>query len=263
MSTPNDLIAVAASQVGTKEQGKNRTKYGAWFGFNGVAWCSIFVAWCLGQVGMDPRPFIASYASCDAAYAGWKRLGRTFSDKMQIKPGTILFYRFSRKGGFSDHTGIAVSAPYRKFGIWYVDTIEGNTSGGSNTSGGMVQRRTRKLSLVVGMAWPAYTNAQAPQTPPPPPAAPPATSLPVRPYIAVGATGRAVEVAQFELALVSGYQFPPSSIGTFDLYLCQAIQNLGKVLGKNWPGDLSYLGPDQWAAIDFLVLKSGHSPGVI
>ena len=34
-----DIVDVAIGELGYKEQGNNRTKYGAWYGMNGAAWC--------------------------------------------------------------------------------------------------------------------------------------------------------------------------------------------------------------------------------
>lgn len=40
---PKDIIDVAIGEIGYSEQGNNKTKYGAWYGMNGAAWCHIFV----------------------------------------------------------------------------------------------------------------------------------------------------------------------------------------------------------------------------
>lgn len=46
-------VDIALGQVGYIEQppGSNRTKYGEWYGYNGVPWCAIFVSWCLHEAG--------------------------------------------------------------------------------------------------------------------------------------------------------------------------------------------------------------------
>lgn len=41
-----DIVDVAIGELGYKEQGNNRTKYGAWYGMNGAAGCHMFVSWC-------------------------------------------------------------------------------------------------------------------------------------------------------------------------------------------------------------------------
>lgn len=87
---------------------------------------------------------------------------------------------------------------------------------------------------------------------------PVAKPLPMRSQISSGETGRLVEIAQWELAVAAGRQFPESSLGAYDLHLIAAVRDLGKILGKNWTG--LFIGPDQWQAIDFLYLAKGHEP---
>ncbi len=43
----HDIISIAKTQVGYTEN--NGTKYGAWLGVPGTAWCAAFVAWCANQ----------------------------------------------------------------------------------------------------------------------------------------------------------------------------------------------------------------------
>ena len=157
MSTPDQLVEVARSQRGVHEspRGSNRTPYGQWFGFQGVAWCSIFVAWCLAQIGLDPRHAIDGYASCAMALSGWRRMRRTVA-KTAIAPGDILFFKLGRRGGFTNHTGIATSVPYKRRGRWVVDSVDGNTNASGSRTGGEVQEKTRPLSQVVGVARPQY-----------------------------------------------------------------------------------------------------------
>ncbi len=160
MSTAAQALEVAGSQEGVAERprGSNRTPYGEWFGFNGVAWCSIFVAWVLARIGLDPRPAIDGYASCASALAGWRRLRRTVP-KDQAQPGDVLFFKIGRRGNATNHTGFARSVPYRRRGRWVIDTIEGNTNAAGSRTGGMVLRKTRPMSQVVGVARPQYVAA--------------------------------------------------------------------------------------------------------
>ena len=48
MTKASDIVKVAVSQIGVKESpaNSNKTKYGKWFGMNGVPWCAIFLDWC-------------------------------------------------------------------------------------------------------------------------------------------------------------------------------------------------------------------------
>lgn len=43
------ITYVAKNEVGYAESSSNLTKYGEWFGSDGLAWCAIFVAWCADQ----------------------------------------------------------------------------------------------------------------------------------------------------------------------------------------------------------------------
>ena len=47
-----DIVAIALTQVGYYEGYNNDTKYGVWYGYNNLAWCGIFVAWCANQAGV-------------------------------------------------------------------------------------------------------------------------------------------------------------------------------------------------------------------
>jgi len=89
------------------------------------------------------------------------------------------------------------------------------------------------------------------------PPAPTPTKLPVRQALVIGARGRLVEIAQWELAVISGAQFP-GEVGIYWGFLEHALVNLGKVLGKSWDGHT--LGAEQWSAIDFIYLSKGHAP---
>lgn len=65
------VIAKAEAEIGTTETGTDNNKYGAALGMNGVAWCGIFVAWCLKQGGFGLPKF--NYASAAAfAYTAQK-----------------------------------------------------------------------------------------------------------------------------------------------------------------------------------------------
>ena len=40
-----DIVDVAIGEIGYREQGSNKTKYGVYTGTNGAAWCHSFVSW--------------------------------------------------------------------------------------------------------------------------------------------------------------------------------------------------------------------------
>jgi peptidoglycan hydrolase-like protein with peptidoglycan-binding domain len=139
------IIDTAASQNGTKENppNTNKTKYGEWYGMNGVHWCAIFVSWVYDQAG-HPLGQIDSpkgYHYCPSAYNFWKRNNRITKDP---QPGDIVLYDW-KGDGLSDHTGIFVTwvKPGETFKAW-----EGNTSLTNDSDGGQVMLRTRSAKLV-------------------------------------------------------------------------------------------------------------------
>lgn len=132
-----DPLKIAAGELGSTEQpaNSNRTKYGAWYGWNGVVWCMIFVQWCFATAGL-PLPF--KTASCSELLA-WYRKNHPECIVTQPKPRDIIIYNFG-------HTGIVESAT-----AGTITAIEGNTSPGetgSQSNGGGVFRRTRGKKLV-------------------------------------------------------------------------------------------------------------------
>jgi hypothetical protein len=135
------VVEVATKEIGNGEAPKdsNKTKYGQWFGYNGVPWCAIFVSWCyhlagcrLGNIG-----FIRGFAGCQTAV-----LHFTKTNEITTTPeaGDIVFYDWNNDKRY-DHTGIFVK--------WISKTtfeaIEGNTSFGNDSNGGQVMRRQRNI----------------------------------------------------------------------------------------------------------------------
>lgn len=47
------ITYVANQEVGYVETYNDITKYGEWYGFNGTAWCAIFVSWCAYMADID------------------------------------------------------------------------------------------------------------------------------------------------------------------------------------------------------------------
>lgn len=131
-------LSLAAGELGAMESpaGSNRTKYGQWYGWNGVPWCMIFVQWCFHQAG---RPLPYRTASCSALLS-WYRDNQRERIVSHPRPGDIAIYRFS-------HTGIVESAAGTT-----ATAIEGNTSPGetgSQSNGGGVFRRTRPQAVAL------------------------------------------------------------------------------------------------------------------
>ncbi len=140
----NDVLRVAASQLGVREKGRNISDYGEWFGANGVFWCAEFVSWVFAHAGrplpisIGARKGASGYAFCqygrDAAY----KRGELFS---RPRPGDVFFH-FRRGDRGAGHTGIVVDVlPDGR-----VVTIEGNAGPQSGRDGGGVVKQTRSLA---------------------------------------------------------------------------------------------------------------------
>jgi CHAP domain len=135
----NEIIRIAEKEVGQGEKplNTNRTKYGKWFGYDGVAWCGMFVSWCYAMAGFQlPKiGFSKGFAGCQTAVAYFKKNNQTTTDPQE---GDIVFFDWNKDGRY-DHTGIFVK--------WIDDntfeTIEGNTAVGNDSNGGTVMKRKR------------------------------------------------------------------------------------------------------------------------
>lgn len=139
------IIDIAAAELGTVENpaGSNKTKYGAWYGLNGFAWCAMYVSWVYDHAG-HPLGHIEDdkgYRSCQGGYQHWKSAGRLTNDP---KPGDIVIYDWNGDG-HADHTGIFNSwvTPGKTFTAY-----EGNTAVGDDSNGGIVMLRTRNAGSV-------------------------------------------------------------------------------------------------------------------
>lgn len=133
------VLEAAALEIGTKESpiGTNKTKYGKWFGFDGVAWCAIFVSYIYDKAGcpLGNIGFLKGMAGCGTAVAHFRKTSQ-FTTNPQ--PGDIVFFDWNLDKQF-DHVGIFV----RKIDDKTFETIEGNTSLSNQSNGGQVMRRTR------------------------------------------------------------------------------------------------------------------------
>ncbi len=141
----NEIIRIAEKEIGETEKpaNSNKTKYGKWFGLDGVAWCGMFVSWCYAQAGFQlPKiGFSKGFAGCQTAVAYFKK-----NNKITTKPveGDIVFFDFNNDGRY-DHTGI--------FKQWLTkdtfESIEGNTALGNDSNGGKVMFRTRNIKNAI------------------------------------------------------------------------------------------------------------------
>lgn len=137
MVSGEDVLAVAAGEIGYHE-GKNKdNKYGKWYGMNNVHWCLEFVQWCYHIAGMD-LPF--KTPSC-SGLLNWYRRNQPECITNDPTPGCIVIFDFPGTAYATDHTGL-----FEGKGKTTITTIDGNTSNESEGNGGWVQRRTRAIS---------------------------------------------------------------------------------------------------------------------
>lgn len=141
----NRIIEIAEAEIGTKEQpeNSNETRYGEWFGMNGVAWCGIFVSWCYAMAGKQlPKiGFSKGFAGCQTAVKYFKDNGLITTTPVE---GDIVFFDWNNDVRY-DHTGIFVSGLDNQ----YFQTIEGNTAIGNDSNGGQVMKRSRKYRQAI------------------------------------------------------------------------------------------------------------------
>lgn len=168
------VLEVARRELGTKESppGSNRQRYGAAYGWNGVAWCAQWVWYVLTKAGCGP--LIPKTAST-VVMADWYRKRGQWHTR-DPRPGDLVFFKFAGNNNPVNHVGIVEAVEAGGTLI----CIEGNTAGtaaGDQRNGGMVARK-RRLANVVGFARPTYPPAAVSAAPEQPPS--PAADLPVK-----------------------------------------------------------------------------------
>lgn len=167
MSTPTDLLRKAAAEIGyyAPNDPAPGSKYGRWeaekLGIGWLAgpstvvwWCAIFVSWVLD--GIATLPGAPGY-NCDAMRAAARKAGQGLGNVRDARPGDIVFFDWNHDGSL-DHVGIVELNAGT-----YLQTIEGNTSsgtGGSQSAGNGVWRRTRDWSSVSDVVRPALNDVE-------------------------------------------------------------------------------------------------------
>jgi hypothetical protein len=145
--TRQDIIELALVEVGYTESpaDSNETKYGAWFGFDGVAWCGMFVSWVFHHAGfpLGNIGFLKGFAGCQTAVAFFKKNGQIVTDP---QTGDIAFFDWNGDGRY-DHVGIFRKGLDNK-GLRF-ECLEGNTSVSNQSNGGQVMSRSRSYKNVI------------------------------------------------------------------------------------------------------------------
>lgn len=115
------IVEVAKGEVGTEATGNKMTKYGEWFGSNGVDWCAIFVAWCANEAKVSTS-IVPSYAGCGDVMRFFRDQDRLYLSPSQNGeytpvPGDIII--FSSTPGLYRHVGIVEKVENGK--VWIID----------------------------------------------------------------------------------------------------------------------------------------------
>ena len=132
-----NVIKVARQEVGYVENKGNKTKYGEWFGLNGVPWCGIFGSWCYAKGGiiLPEIGFKRGFAGCQTAAEYFKTHGLIVKTPTV---GDIVLYDWQGNKRYN-HTGIYLK--HNENGTFAA--IEGNTSTTNQSNGGCVMVRNR------------------------------------------------------------------------------------------------------------------------
>lgn len=147
------VVDVAQGEVSRKSAehppGSNLTKYGKWYGVNGVPWCAIGICWVFAMAGLS-FGIHAPRTAWVPDYRAWGRArGRWSPGKSDVRVGDIVTFR----GG--KHVELVVRVVGRRF--W---TVGFNTSwkgqGGSFANGIYVAENERTNDAVDGTLHPFY-----------------------------------------------------------------------------------------------------------
>lgn len=143
------ILQIAEKEIGYTEipANTNKTKYGKWFGLDGVAWCGMFVSWCYDKAGfpLGKIGFLKGFAGCQTAVAHFRKTKEITDNPV---PGDIVFFDWNGDGRY-DHVGLFekwIEVPNQPKTF---QTIEGNTSLQNDSNGGNVMRRKRNTKGVI------------------------------------------------------------------------------------------------------------------
>lgn len=135
-------LAFAVNEIGNHETpyGSNRSKYGAWYGFNGVPWCAIFESYCFAHTGRASFRYAACSLIYNDAHAGRNGLREVWSPM----PGDLCILNLH--GDPFAHTSFFERWIDQHAGSFY--DIGGNTGPTNISNGGAVMRQQRSKSMV-------------------------------------------------------------------------------------------------------------------
>lgn len=138
MVTVAQVAAIQRSLLGYTEspRGSNRTKFGSWYGMDGVAWCDIYQSYVFNQV--DALDLIGGKNSYTPTHASWFQKRGQFTRTAQV--GSLVFFDWGTRIA---HVGWVESIIPGGF-----ISIEGNTDVHGGRTGGQVMRQRRSSGSI-------------------------------------------------------------------------------------------------------------------
>ena len=162
--TPEQMIKVAAREIGYREGRNNSNKYGRYFGADGTAWCAQWVSWVAEQAGAERDELFPETAWYPDLLAFARKhdlivIDPTKGDRSgRIYPGDIFLVQRSGQPNGAKHVGLVE----KDLGDWRIQTIEGNTSNTGSAQGNGVYRLIRKMNTgLIVVFRPKYAKAPA------------------------------------------------------------------------------------------------------
>ena len=151
MSIIEKFINVAKSEVGNGGR-----KYRQWFYGSeqyGVAWCAVFVSWCLAQAGITGIKTDGAGCFAREYPDRGKWFESEYSDSStQPEPGDIVTFVWNYAGRYyqndkyySDHVGIVYAVDSN-----YIYTVEGNAGASNDTSSVKLKSYSRTNGCING-----------------------------------------------------------------------------------------------------------------
>lgn len=158
--TASEILKIAAAEIGYTESpaNSNRTKYGEAYGWNGVAWCVIFLWWCFHEANASDLFYGGGKTASCGQLRTYAVENKQWVTDGEYRPGDLVIFDFPGTSATTDHIGIVESVNGS-----VLTTIEGNTSptdSGSQYNGGCVARKKRDTlkTKIVGAYRPEYTE---------------------------------------------------------------------------------------------------------
>ncbi|MFI7124771.1 CHAP domain-containing protein [Nonomuraea sp. NPDC050153] len=147
------FIELLQRQLGYADNGSS-TKFGEWYGstvefdadYSSAPWCDMYLSWAAHKLGY--QAWIGQFA-WTVAHAKWFKEQHAWG-KVPT-PGALVFFDWSGSGKIDDIDHVGVVTKVQGATIF---TIEGNTGGG------VVKRKERKTSSVVGYGYPEQVKSR-------------------------------------------------------------------------------------------------------